>query len=252
MNDYLGRTPLALAHRGGAGLPQNAGIENTIGAFANAVELGYSHLEVDVRASSDGVVYVFHDSTLARLTGDPRGLNSLHSSEVDRLTLSGGESIPRLEALLDRFPDTHFNVDFKSDDVVDSGLRLIREMRAEDRVLAASFSHRRLQAIRRHQVEVPTSASVSEVAAWVLGAGRITRMAQRNGAVCFQVPRTSGWLPVVTSRTLERAHDQGLQVHVWTIDSADEITELLDLGVDGIVTDRPDVLREVLQQRDQW
>lgn len=249
---YLKRGPLALAHRGGAALPANVGKENTLEAFSNAVALGYDYLETDVRASKDGVVYVFHDADFARLAGQDVQISDLDSTEIDQLGLADGAKIPRLVELLSDFSDTHLNVDIKSDDAVAPTLRLLREQKAADRVLIAAFSHRRLQRVRKFMPQVATSASPLEVAAWAGGTGGIRALARKNGAVAFQVPMKWGRLRIVTPANVRRARDLGMQVHVWTIDDALQMRALLDLGVDGIVTDRPDVLKTVLKERGQW
>lgn len=246
-------TPLALAHRGGSLLPANLGIENSLAAFRNAVALGYRYLETDVHCSADGVVYAFHDDNLARLTGNPAAINALPSAEIDRVHLAGHEPIPTLRTLLESLPGARFNVDIKADAAVGPTLDVIEDCGAVDRVCLASFSHRRLLRIRARLPRVATSFSPQEVARLKLGP---RHGARRHGlpssAVCAQVPRRQGRLTVVTRRFVERAHRLGLQVHVWTIDDATEMNQLLDLGVDGLVSDRIDVLKDVLTTRGQW
>lgn len=250
---YLdGPRPLALAHRGGALLPENDGIENTLAAFENAVRLGYSYLETDVHTSRDGVVYAFHDVHLGRLTGHDADLFDLSSAEIDRLRV-GSEPIPRLADLLDAFPTCRFNVDVKSDGAVEPAVRVVAAAAAAERVCLASFSGTRLRRLRRLCPDAARSASPAEIA-WVrLGPlVALRRIATRAGANCVQVPERRGPVTVVTRSFVEHAHDLGLEVHVWTVDDAADMERLLDLGVDGLVTDRPDVLRDVLTARGEW
>ena len=245
--------PLAMAHRGGALLPGLEGLENSMAAFRAAVELGYTYLETDVHASSDGVVYAFHDSDLSRLGGSPEGISDLSSERVDAVRLMDHEPIPRLTTLLDALPDARLNIDVKSDHALEPTLRTLREAGALDRVCLASFSDARLRRIRRLEPDVATSAGPREVAAVVLGPVRAVRsLAVRSGAVCLQVPQRRGPIPVVTPRLVRHAHDLGMAVHVWTVDDPDEMRSLLRTGVDGIVSDRPDLLRQVLIETGNW
>jgi len=246
-------TPLAMAHRGGARLPANDGIENSLQAFQNAVDLGYRYLETDVHCSADGVVYGFHDDNLKRLTGDPSAIRDLPSSAVDKARLGGREPIPRMGDLFDAFPEARFNIDLKADDAVGPTLDLITSHGAEDRVCLAAFSHERLRQIRARLPHAASSMSPKEVARLKFGPNVATQSyGVRRGAVCAQVPHRQGRITVVTRRFVDRAHALGIQVHVWTIDDPAEMNHLLDLGVDGLVSDRIDVLKDVLIARGQW
>ena len=241
-----GPTPLAFAHRGGALLAVNEGIENTLTAFQNAVDLGYRYLETDVHSSRDGVVYAFHDVQLTRMTGTVSAFRDLDSAGIDAIRVGGREPVPRLGDLLEAFPEARFNIDAKSDDVVDPLLDVLRDAEALDRVCLASFSGERLRRMRRAVPKVPTSFSPAEIARLRLG-----QRLGRAGA-CVQVPFRQRRLTVVTPGLVRRAHAIGAQVHVWTIDDPDEMRYLLDIGVDGLMSDRIDVLRDVLRERDQW
>ncbi|UFU04892.1 glycerophosphodiester phosphodiesterase family protein [Ruania halotolerans] len=241
--------PLALAHRGGAGLPANAGIENSLTAIRNAVELGYTYIETDVRASSDGVPFIVHDADLRRITGDARQVADLSAAELRAATLTGGAAIPTLAEMLEEFGHLWVNLDLKSDDVVEPAIEVVRSHSMGERVVVASFSTARLLRVRRMAPELATSATPREVAAMLMGR---SRSAARNGAVAVQVPRRWRGIEITTPAFIRRVHRQGMQVHVWTIDDVATIRTLLDRGVDAIVSDRVDVLREVLMQRGQW
>ncbi|KHL11139.1 glycerophosphoryl diester phosphodiesterase [Mumia flava] len=244
--------PLAFAHRGGVAYPPNAGIENSLAAFGNAVDLGYRYVETDARASADGVVYAFHDARLDRVTDRTGALAELRAEQIDEARIGGREPIPRLSELLARFEDLRVNIDVKDMASIEPTVAAIRRAGAEDRVCLASFSHRRLREVRRLAPRLATSASPPEVARVVAHPWHVLRRVRGLGACCVQVPVRSGPLRVVTRRFVDSAHDLGLQVHVWTVDDPEEIGHLLDLGVDGIMTDRIDVLRDVLVDRDQW
>jgi glycerophosphoryl diester phosphodiesterase len=245
-------TPLAFAHRGGAEVPDNIGIENSLAAFAHAYALGYRYLETDVRRSSDGVVYAFHDEALERMTGSPAGFGTLTSAKVDAERLGGREAIPTLSALYDAFPDARFNIDVKSDDALDAACAVIEAHGAVERTCLASFEHSRLTRIRSRLPTVATSASTREVALVKLLPAFLLRIVGAPKGVCLQVPARHRGITVVTRRFIKRAHALRQQVHVWTINDADEINRLLDLGVDGIISDRTDVLKDVLVARGSW
>nr|WP_197983756.1 glycerophosphodiester phosphodiesterase family protein [Aeromicrobium sp. CFBP 8757] len=242
---------MALAHRGGSGVPGNVGVENSLAAFSHAHALGYRYFETDVRSSSDGVVYAIHDAALDRLTGSADTVAGLTAEALDLLRLDGREPFARLDALYATFPDARLNIDLKSDDVVGPAVDLLTGLGVVDRTLLASFSHRRLRRVRRLLPDVATSASSLEAALVKLLPTVVLRRL-RLAPVCLQVPARRGRLRLVTDGFVRKAHALGLQVHVWTIDEPDEMHELLDLGVDGLVTDRTDVLKDVLTARGVW
>lgn len=246
--------PLAFAHRGGAYHPDIEGLENTLTAFRHAVELGYTYLETDVHVTSDGVLLAFHDTVLDRVTDRTGSIAGSTYAEVQRALIGGSEPVPTLAELFDAFPLARFNIDLKSEGSVEALAAFIDERQAWDRVLVGSFSGRRMGRFRRRtQGRVATSAHPLEVAAFVLSpSARLARMLTRGGPAALQVPHRRGRLVVVSPGLVRRAHAAGVQVHVWTIDDPIEMNALLDRGVDGIMTDRTDILRDVLRARGQW
>ena len=246
-------TPLAFAHRGGALLEANDGIENTLLAFRNAVDLGYRYLETDVHTSLDGVVYAFHDVELTRMTGTVSAFRDLDSEGIDAIMVGGREPIPRLSDLLAEFPEACFNIDVKADDAVDPTLQVLRDAGALDRVCLASFSGERLQRIRAGIPGVPTAFSPAEIALLRFAPIRWLRaFGVRRGGTCVQVPVRARGVRIVTPGFVRHAHALGVQVHVWTVDDPDEMRYLLDIGVDGLMSDRVDLLRDVLLERGEW
>ncbi|MFC1416071.1 glycerophosphodiester phosphodiesterase [Streptacidiphilus cavernicola] len=250
--------PLAFAHRGGA----LGGPENSLPAFTRAVALGYRYLETDVHSTADGVLVAFHDSRLERVTDGHGAVGSLPWRTVSAARIAGREPIPRFDELLDAFPDTRFNVDVKSPGAVRPLADAIRRADAWERVCVGSFSDGRLAAVRA--AAGPRLATALAPRA-VLGlrlrsltgpvpVDRVLGAAARRQAVCVQVPvRWPDSGPPLVDRTFVRAaHRLGLQVHVWTVDSAERIHALLDLGVDGIMADRIDILRDALIERGTW
>jgi glycerophosphoryl diester phosphodiesterase len=235
--------PIAFAHRGGA----SDNPENTMPAFQHAIDLGYTYLETDVHATSDGVLVAFHDADLSRTCGRPGTISSLPWREVSAARVAGREPIPLFEDLLGSFPEARVNIDCKANSALPSLIDSLKRLDCLDRVCLGSFSDRRLRRLRREFGSRLCSSF-----------GPAQTISLRSGApVPFggqvaQVPVNVGRLRVVTPATVARAHRRGYQVHVWTIDDPDEMTSLLDMGVDGIMTDRPQVLKDVLTARGQW
>lgn len=250
---FTGPRPLAFAHRGGAGYAPNVGIENSIAAFANAVALGYTHVETDVHATCDGVAVAFHDDRLDRVTDAVGAIGGLPWEEVVQARIGGREPIPTLAETLETFPALNLNIDLKSDAVVEPALAAIRAAGAERRVCLGSFDERRIRrayGLSRGRIAVAHS-TVGTLAVKLVRPAAIARMLAGPG-VALQIPETFRGIRIATARLVERAHALGNDVHVWTIDDAEAMRRLLDLSVDGIVTDRPDVLRDVLVARGEW
>lgn len=245
---------LAMAHRGGVLHPEIPGTENTLHAFRHAAALGYRYLETDVHTTSDGVLLAFHDAVLDRVT-DARGrVSQLPAEVISRARILGVHAVPTMAELLEEFPDCRFNIDLKSHGAVRPLAELLDATNSLDRVCVGSFGQRRLDAFRHASGgRVATSASPAEVAL-ILAApsGRAARWITRGRVSALQVPHRRGPLPLVTPGLVRRAHSAGAHVHVWTVDDPTEMDELLDLGVDGLITDRTDVLKEVLTRRGQW
>jgi len=243
-------TPIAFAHRGGAA----DGVENTAEAFARAIGLGYRYVETDVHATADGVAVVFHDATLDRVTGRPGTVAAMTWADLSTVRVDGAAAVPRLDDVLDAWPQVRFNIDVKADHGVRPTVEAVRRTGAADRVLLASFNDARLVRLRvLAGPQVATSlgrrgAARLKMASLMVG----PRLRLPPSVVAAQVPVRTGRLRVVDRRFVAYAHRLGLQVHVWTIDEPAEMNELLDLGVDGIMTDRVDVLRDVYLNRGHW
>ena len=245
---------LAFAHRGGAYHPELEGLENTMAAFRHAAMLGYGYLETDVHVTGDGVLLAFHDQVLDRVSDRRGAIAALTSAQVGQALVGGRERVPPLAELFDAFPQARFNIDLKSDGAAPALAAFIRERGVEDRVLVGSFSARRLNAFRRLAgPAVATSAHPLEVAVFcLLPSGRLADRLTRGRVAALQVPHRRGRWVLATPAFVRRAHAAGKHVHVWTIDEPEEMRELLDRGVDGLFTDRTDILRDVLVERGTW
>jgi glycerophosphoryl diester phosphodiesterase len=242
-------TPLAFAHRGGAA----DGDENTAEAFGRAVALGYRYVETDVHATADGVPVVFHDRTLHRVAGVAGRIADLRWSDLSTVRVGGAGAVPRLDDVLAAWPSIRFNIDVKADAGARPVVDAIRRAGAAERVLLASFSDARLARLRALAGPgVATSLGLRGVAR--VRAASLIGVPVRLPAsvVAAQVPPRHGRVSVVDRRFVRYAHRLGLQVHVWTIDDPATMHRLLDLGVDGIMTDRIDALRDVYLARGLW
>lgn len=243
--------PVAFAHRGFS----PAGHENSMAAFRAAIELGYGYVETDVRTTADGELMVFHDESLDRVT-DGSGPIAEHTlSQLRQVRIGGVEPIPTMEELLCEWPDLKINVDVKDRAGGPLLARLIEQYKAHDRILVTSFSDRRRLGVFRG-LTLPAASSGGIVALSALaGLGRVglTRAVGRAARMhAVQVPVAYGRFRVVTPAFVRRCHAAGLHVHVWTINERDEMNRLLDLGVDGIMTDRADLLAQVMDERGFW
>jgi glycerophosphoryl diester phosphodiesterase len=244
---------LAFAHRGGAFHPELEGLENTLTAFQHAVDLGYVYLETDVHATRDGVLLAFHDAVLDRVTGSTGKIAEMGYAELAEVMVAEREQIPTLVSLLERFPATRFNIDLKSESAVRPLADLIQRTGSHDRVCVGSFNDRRMREFRRRMDRpVATACGPAAVVAARFAPGGLTAPLAGTSGDAYQVPHRRGRLRVVTEAFVARAHALGRPVHVWTVDDPIEMRGLLDLGVDGLITDRTDVLRDVLVERGQW
>ena len=266
-------TPLGFAHRGwtpaaarGDGAGDGSGDhpvaahawENTLAAFAAALDLGLTHLETDVRATSDGVAVLLHDPDLARTTGRAVPVSALTWSELGDVRVAGLHRVPRVEEVLDAFPEAVLNIDVKDARAVRPLADALRRADAQDRTVVAAFDGRRARAVQHLAPGVARSAGLAGSAGARLAAalerlspalGRRLLARASDGADALQLPERAGRLTVVTPRLLDLAHQVGVQVHVWTVDDPARMDRLLDLGVDGLMSDRADLLSQVLARR---
>ena len=242
----------AIAHRGGGGP-----IENTLAAFADAVALGYRHLETDLHATRDGALVVSHDPTLDRVAGDPRAIGDLTLAELGAVRVGGREPVPSFVELVDAFPDARLTVDLKTDATVAPMVRLL-ERRPEllDRLCLGSFATSRVTAMRRRfGPRLMTAATPREIVR-LLTAVRLRRRPPQLAAGCVAVPErypeAGRGLAVADERFMESATAAGVAVHIWTVNDPARMTALIAAGADGIVTDELSALRDTLITLDRW
>lgn len=250
---FRGETPRVLAHRGFVPADAEGVVENTLAAVAGAHAAGATYVESDCHLTRDGVVVLFHDADLSRVTGDPRRVDELTVRELEQIMSTRGGLLTLAQAL-SSFPTLRFNLDVKAAgaaDAVGSGVA-----RDADRVLVASFSDARRRvalAAARERGGVPAASAgtgtiVRMLLAHALGSSKLVARALRD-VDALQVPERQGPLRIVTRRFVEAAHSAGVEVHVWTVNDPAAMARLLDLGVDGLVSDRADLALSVVASR---
>ena len=241
------RGPLAIAHRGGAGLAA----ENTLAAFSRSYALGFRCLETDVRTTADGQLVAFHDARLRRVTGGRGRVSSSTLGSLGALRVLGDGQILPLAVLLAAYPDAAFTIDVKDRASIAPLAQLLHERKAVHRVCAAAQWDSWMAEL--HDL---AGDSLTTALSWrALTHLKMTTKPVRvtNASIQFaHVPLRIGRVPVFADDLMHRAHDAGIRVIVWTVNEPTTMHRLLDRGVDGIITDRPDLLREVLISRGQW
>ena len=242
MKDYLNYDGLAvMAHRGGS----LEAPENTLESFKYALDIGSDIIETDIQLSSDGIPYIFHDDDLKRIPGIEKNFNQLLASEIDELNIFDDCKIPTLEETLKQFPNTRFQIDFKTDEVVDPAIEIINKLpHIKKNLCVASFSSQRLQKIKSKLSDVTYSIGPHEVLKLLLKSLGVYR-GEISGD-CLQIPIYRYGIKIVTRRFVDFCKREDIKISVWTINSIEEMDYLIDLDVDGIITDRPKALINLL------
>ena len=245
MKDYLNYDGLAvMAHRGGS----LEAPENTIESFKYALEIGSDIIETDIQLSSDGIPYIFHDDDLKRIPGIDKNFNELLASEIDEFNIFDDCKIPTLEETLKQFPNTKFQIDFKTDEVVDPAIKIINKLpHIKKNLCVASFSSQRLQKIKSKLSDVTYSMGPHEVLKLLLKSFGIYR-GEISGD-CLQIPIYRYGIKIVTKRFVDFCKRENIKISVWTINSVEEMDYLIGLGVDGIITDKPKALINLLASK---
>jgi glycerophosphoryl diester phosphodiesterase len=241
--------PLAIAHRGGSALAQ----ENSLAAFGLASALGLRYLETDIRVTSDGQLVCFHDDTLGRVTSGTGAVRSKSLLELRALRINGIEPIPTLDEALDAFPQQCFTIDLKDQAAINPLVKSLQRKGVAERVCIAGAWDGWLSHVRREVPEVTSALGWRSLTTLLSCARAGVRPPRAVATAPFaHVPVRLGRFPIFVERLVAMSHDIGVRVVTWTVDEPVVIRSLLDVGVDAIITDRPDVLREVLVSRDQW
>ncbi|GAA4375361.1 glycerophosphodiester phosphodiesterase family protein [Agromyces bauzanensis] len=240
--------PRVLAHRGLA----TEAPENTLLAFERAAAVGAAYIETDVHVSADGVAVVAHDPSLRRVAGRDAAVSELSMAELRRVDLGAGQGFASLEEALGAFPDLRFNIDVKVAGAVGPAVTALERTGAAGRALLTSFSDRRRRRLGRLVPQAVTSAGRTGVISTRLASSihwRAVVSLARRGAAALQVPERVGSVRLVTAGFVRAVQRAGAEVHVWTVNDPADMTRLLDLGVDGLVTDRADLAVPLIAAR---
>ncbi len=261
---FLNPFPVVCAHRGDSAYHP----ENTLPAFLSAAELGVDCIESDVHLTADEQCVLWHDSTVDRMSNGTGNISDYTLIELKQLdaaysfTLPGqkgypyrgkGITIPSLAETLEALPEMRFNLDLKGTSLrlAEKFVEVVEQFQAHERILGASFHYRQLQRIRRLAPSLVTSFSSPE-ARTLIGlhkVGLLKHIFPFKG-LTLQVPETHGSVRIVTAELIKLLHEKGISVQVWTINAKPDMQRLLDMGVDGIVTDDPRLLQKVLRERE--
>ena len=243
MKTYLHYDGLTvLAHRGGV----DESFENTLESFDYSKNLGCKFIETDVQVSADGIPYIFHDDDLKRVLNISSRFDSLSSQEIDKLKIFDQYRIPKLEEALNEFPEISFQIDFKTDEVVAPALDVIKKTKSFERICVASFNSERLKRVRSTYPDLCISMGPNEVIKTL-----ISSFGLYKGAIdgdCLQIPIRYYGVRVVTKRFVKYLKSKGLKIMVWTINDVKTFEYLIELKVDGIITDKPKLLFETLSK----
>ena len=251
--------PWVIAHQGGDGLWPS----NTMFAMEQAAEMGVDVLEMDIHRSADGVLIVMHDETVDRTTdgsGQIKEMTLVELKELDagyNWTADDGESfpyrgqnitVPSLEEIFTRFPDYRMVIEIKQSDpsISEPFCQLIQEYNMEEKVIVGAFSQDVVDEFREVCPKIATSAGQSEVITFFVLSNLYLENIYSPDALALQIPETRSGLTVLSNRLIDAAHKRGMEVQVWTIDDQEDQKRILEMGVDGIMTDRPDRLMELL------
>lgn len=247
--------PIVFAHRGGG----DEAPENTMTAFRRLADIGINYLETDVQLTADGQVVICHDDTLDRSYGTEGKVSDYTYEQIQTFRNSAGETMPLLSQVLTELPDLYINVDAKTNEVAEPLVDVLMEHDALGRTMIASFSERRLERIRAvGSPELSTSLGVKAIVNLMMAAETVSNAESwhvpgpRHHARAAQVPEKTRGIRVVSPRFIATAHTAGLAVHVWTVNDPEQMVRLINMGVDGIVTDVPSVAKHVLQQEGLW
>lgn len=241
---FKGHRFYGFVHRGG----DEEKTENTLEAFQYSSDLGFVFMETDVQLTSDGKVVIFHDNDLKRIAGLNKKVSDLSFKKIKEIDLIHGGRIPSLEETLSSFPNLRFNIDIKVDSAVDETIKIVKNFNAFNKVCLAAFSSKRLRRIRElTDSDLCSSMGQAEIVRLLLSSYGLNFRA--SPGLCAQVPVSQFGIPIVTKRFIKKIHDLNKLIHVWTIDETQEMYRLIDLGVDGLMTDKPTVLKEALVAR---
>ena len=226
MHSFLKSKFQGFVHRGDA----SSYIENTLEAFKSAETLGYKYIETDLRETKDGKIITFHDANIKRITGSNITINRSSLSDIRMRRLPKNETIPTIDEVLEELPDSYFNMDLKVSNMEEKVLKKIKSHNALDRICLGSFNSKTIKKINVLEPKIITSMGLAQVVKYKF-------FNIKSNSKLIQIPISWNGIKVITKRFIEKLHNDNLKVHVWTINKEKEMQRLIDMGVDGIMTD---------------
>jgi len=231
---------IGLSHRGNS----KKFIENSFEAFNSVIQMGYKYIETDLRMTKDNEVIAFHDPDLKRLFNLDLQVKDLTFNKIANLFKEKNCSLLTLEDALKKFPEIHFNIDLKVKEVIQDSIKVVENLNAFNRVCFASFHSSHTKKILQHNQNAIVSMGMKDVALF-----KFFKFHNKKIRI-IQIPLKWKGIKVLTRNLIQKADKSNLFVHVWTINDRKTINYLIDLGVNGIVTDEPELLMEIMKERD--
>jgi glycerophosphoryl diester phosphodiesterase len=238
-NNYQNESFIGLSHRGNS----KKFIENSFEAFNSVVQMGFKYIETDLRMTLDKEVITFHDVDLKRLFGIDVQVNDLTFNEIAKLFKEKNCTLLTLEDALKSFPSINFNIDLKDNKVTKDSINIVSNLNAFHRVCFASFDSNRTKEVLNFNKNAFVSMGLKDVAKF-----KFFKIHNKN-IKFMQIPLVWNGINVLTKKLIRKAHEKGLLVHVWTINDKKTMNDLINIGVNGIVTDEPKLLIEVMKNK---
>lgn len=237
MHSFLKSKFQGFVHRGDT----SSYIENTLEAFKSAETLGYKYIETDLRETKDGKIITFHDANIKRITGSNITINRSSLSDIRMRRLPKNETIPTIDEVLEELPDSYFNMDLKVSNMEEKVIKKIKSHNALDRICLGSFNSKTIKKINVLEPKIITSMGLAQVVKYKF-------FNIKSNSKLIQIPVSWNGIKVITKGFIEKLHNDNLKVHVWTINKENEMQRLIDMGVDGIMTDNAIGLMNVMKK----
>tara|TARA_Y100001958_G_C21230245_1_gene555913 strand:+ start:924 stop:1661 length:738 start_codon:yes stop_codon:yes gene_type:complete len=238
-NNYQSKPFIALSHRGDS----NDYVENSFEAFKSVVDMGFEYIETDLRKTSDDKIIAFHDEDLKRLFNIDLKVENLTFKEIDKFFSKKNCKLLTLKETLINFPETKFNIDLKIEGVIQESISIVKELKAFDRVCFASFSSSHTDKVLKDNPKAIVSMGMKDVAYL-----KFFNYLRKDSKI-LQVPLNWKGVNIVNSKLIQKAKEKDLFIHVWTINDRETIVKLIEMGVHGIVTDKPDLIKDVMKEK---
>ena len=238
-SNYQSKPFVALSHRGNS----NKHVENSFEAFKSVVDMGFEYIETDLRKTLDNEIVTFHDEDLNRLFNIDLKIENLTFAEIDKFFSEKNCNLLTLKEALLNFPETKFNIDLKSKDVIQESINIVKELEAFERVCFASFNSSHTDEVLTDSPRAVVSMGMKDVAYF-----KFFNYLRKDSKI-LQVPLNWKGLNILNSKLIKKAKDKDLFIHVWTINDRESIIKLIDMGVHGIVTDNPELIMEIMKEK---